>query len=103
MQGVERSPGSGSEPRVGFTVTKKVGGAVERNRIRRRLREVVRLTPDLSMKSTHDYVIVARRSVLQVRCEALAEGLRLAFRKLSGRPSHGRTSGWVQGTHANTK
>ena len=31
--------------RVGFTVSKKVGGAVERNRVRRRLREVVRLSP----------------------------------------------------------
>ena len=31
--------------RVGFTVSKKVGDAVERNRVRRRLREVVRLSP----------------------------------------------------------
>ena len=31
--------------RVGFTVSKKVGNAVERNRVRRRLREVVRLSP----------------------------------------------------------
>src|SRR5262245_24555028 len=30
-------------PRVGYTVSKKVGNAVERNRVRRRLREVVRL------------------------------------------------------------
>ena len=30
--------------RVGFTVSKKVGNAVERNRVRRRLREIVRLS-----------------------------------------------------------
>ena len=32
-----------TQPRVGFTVSKKVGNAVERNRVRRRLREIVRL------------------------------------------------------------
>ena len=34
-------------PRVGFTVTKKFGGAVVRNRIRRRLKEAVRLSPQI--------------------------------------------------------
>jgi ribonuclease P protein component len=51
-------------PRVGFTVTKKHGNAVERNRMRRRLREVVRQSAGFAMKNGHDYVIVARREVL---------------------------------------
>ncbi|TIW67555.1 MAG: ribonuclease P protein component, partial [Mesorhizobium sp.] len=34
--------GDGLSPRVGYTVTKKVGNAVVRNRVRRRLREAVR-------------------------------------------------------------
>jgi ribonuclease P protein component len=49
--------------RVGFTVTKKVGNAVERNRIRRRLRAAV---ADLRpfMRGGFDYVVVARRPAL---------------------------------------
>lgn len=62
-------------PRVGFTVTKKHGNAVERNRMRRRLREAVRLKAAFAMKPGHDYVIVARREVLGVPFDRLAKML----------------------------
>jgi len=52
--------------RVGFTVTKKHGNAVERNRMRRRLKEAVRHSAAFAMKPGHDYVIVARREILTV-------------------------------------
>ena len=71
-------------PRVGFTVTKKVGNSVERNRIKRRLREVVRVTPNLGVHPTHDYVIIARRPVISASFAALAAGLRAALRKVHG-------------------
>jgi ribonuclease P protein component len=63
-------------PRVGFTVSKQVGNAVERNRVRRRLREIVRLsavsaaeaadepTTGAGLRSGHDYVLVGRRAAL---------------------------------------
>ena len=51
-------------PRFGLTVTKKVGHAVERSRIRRRLKEALRHAPNLPAQSGHDYVIVARTDVL---------------------------------------
>ena len=50
--------------RVGFTVSKKVGNAVERNRVRRRLREIVRLKADGAFRPGHDYVLVGRRAAL---------------------------------------
>ena len=50
--------------RVGFTVSKKVGNAVERNRVRRRLREVVRLSTALTRPTGHDYVLIGRRAAL---------------------------------------
>ena len=50
--------------RVGFTVTKKNGNAPERNRIRRRLREVVRRTDSMALRPHHDYVLVGRRAAL---------------------------------------
>lgn len=51
-------------PRVGFTVTKKNGNAVIRNRIKRRLKEAVRVNVADDMAAGTDYVIVARRDAL---------------------------------------
>ena len=63
------------EPRVGFTVTKKHGNAVERNRMRRRLKEAVRVNDGFAMKPGHDYVIVARRDLLTAPFARIAEQL----------------------------
>lgn len=54
----------GEAPRVGYTVTKKVGNAVVRNRVRRRLKEAVRTYAAADMERSHDYVIVGREDVL---------------------------------------
>lgn len=62
-------------PRVGFTVTKRQGNSVERNRMRRRIKEAVRLTAGFDMKPGHDYVVVARRDALQAPFSALASAL----------------------------
>ena len=56
--------GDGAAARVGFTVTKKVGNAVVRNRIRRRLKEAVRVHVAGDMQPGNDYVIVGREEVL---------------------------------------
>ncbi|KEC54730.1 ribonuclease P protein component [Bartonella koehlerae] len=50
--------------RVGFTVTRKNGNAVKRNRIKRRLREAVRVGLTNDMEAGTDYVIVAHQDVL---------------------------------------
>jgi ribonuclease P protein component len=52
--------------RVGFTVSRQVGNAVERNRVRRRLRELVRLASADAFRSGYDYVLVGRRAALQL-------------------------------------
>ncbi len=46
--------------RVGFTCSKKVGNAVARNRAKRRLREIARLTLPAHGKPGHDYVLIGR-------------------------------------------
>lgn len=52
-------------PRFGFTVSKRTAkSAVERNRIRRRLREAVRLVAEKDAEAGHDYVIIGRTQAL---------------------------------------
>nr|WP_226580074.1 ribonuclease P protein component [Acuticoccus sediminis] len=67
-----------SGPRVGFTVTKKVGNAVVRNRIKRRLRAIASEIHD-EFDSATDYVIVARREALGEPFADLGEELRQAL------------------------
>ena len=57
--------------RVGFTLTKKVGNAVVRNRARRRLREAVRLAGDLPAQAGYDYVVIGRIDAVRVPFAAL--------------------------------
>ena len=72
--------------RVGFTVTKRVGGAVERNRIRRRLREAVRLASPSPMRPGHDYVLVGRRAALDAPFERIKEEFDRALRRVHAAP-----------------
>jgi len=74
--------------RVGFTVSKKVGTAVERNRVRRRLREAVRRSASHHMRSGHDYVLVGRRAALTVDFARLTGDLEQSLARLHVR--HGR-------------
>lgn len=77
-----------TEPRVGFTVTKRQGNSVERNRMRRRLREAVRLSAGFAMKPGHDYVIVARRDALNTDFAVLEN---LLIERIEGRAKNGRS------------
>ncbi len=67
--------------RVGFTVTKKVGNAVVRNRVKRRLREAVRLSATADMAPDSDYVIVGRRDVLGAPFTAIQAELKRRTRR----------------------
>jgi ribonuclease P protein component len=64
LQMAMRDEKSLGAPRFGFTVTKKVAGAVGRNRIRRRLKEALRVSGALAARPGRDYVFVARRAAL---------------------------------------
>jgi ribonuclease P protein component len=68
--------------RVGFTVTKKVGNAVERNRVRRRLREMVRLSATGPLQAGHDYVLIGRRTALQWPFERLMQEFDKALHRI---------------------
>jgi ribonuclease P protein component len=67
--------------RFGFTVSKKVGNAVERNRVRRRLREIVRLNGAGRIQAGHDYVLVGRRAALVLPFERIKQDFDSAIRR----------------------
>ena len=60
--------------RFGFTVSKKVGGAVVRNRVRRRLKEIIRLNRHAFPKR-HCFVIIARPEAAQADYASLKSDL----------------------------
>jgi ribonuclease P protein component len=68
--------------RVGFTVTKKNGTATERNRIRRRLREVVKRLDCVAMRPHSDYVLVGRRAALTRDFVDMVDDLRTALGRI---------------------
>ena len=86
--------------RVGFTVTKKNGTATERNRIRRRLRELVKRLDVITMRPHSDYVLVGRRAALTRDFAAMLEDLRGALGRLDrprSNPDGGRDGGGGSG------
>jgi ribonuclease P protein component len=72
--------------RVGFTVTRKNGTATERNRIRRRLRELVKRLDVISMRPHSDYVLVGRRAALNRDFAIMLDDLHLALHRLDRQP-----------------
>lgn len=84
------------EPRIGFTVTRKLGNAVVRNRIKRRLREAVRVASGLDLRHGHDYVFIGRAATLAQDFKDLMGDIVFATQRLNdgkGDPprSRGRT------------
>jgi len=67
--------------RIGFTVTKKLGNAVTRNRIRRRLRAAAgQALPDL-VQDGHDYVLIGRQGTISRDFGALKGDLASALKR----------------------
>jgi ribonuclease P protein component len=75
-----------SAPRVGFTATRKLGNAVVRNRVKRRLREVARLGLAPAAKPGYDYVLIGRAGTLDRPFDLLQSDLASALKRLNRMP-----------------
>lgn len=73
----------GQAVRVGFTVTKKLGGAVVRNRIRRRLREAARALLPVVGEEGCDYVLIARSAAETQKYADLLDDMKRALLSLA--------------------
>jgi ribonuclease P protein component len=76
--------GGADFPRVGFTVGRALGGAVQRNRIRRRLREAVRLRL-AQLAAPVDVVVHPRKSALKAQFTELLGEIGRAFEVITQR------------------
>jgi ribonuclease P protein component len=98
LQARQRQAGEGSSrqfdpklARFGFTATKTLGGAVVRNRARRRLKEAVRLTGESHAIEGYDYVLIARSGTVQRPFTELIKDLERALSKVhEGKPAKKR-------------
>lgn len=88
MQARER--GDDGAVRIGLTVSKKQGNAVERNRIRRRLRAAVRDALPRAGRPGFDYVVVARRAVISARFDDIIRDLERGIARLHAGGRHKR-------------
>jgi len=75
-----RAEEEAAELRLGVSVGRKVGGAVERNRIKRALREAF-WSLEAELPEAHDFVLVARPDIAALWEREGAEGIRTALRE----------------------
>jgi len=76
-----RAEGDGSEPRLGVSVGRRVGGAVERNRMKRLLREAFWATAE-DVRAGHDFVIVARPAAAELARQGAEEAIEAELREV---------------------
>jgi ribonuclease P protein component len=103
-----RRRADGKAIRVGFTVSKQVGNAVKRNRVRRRLREIVRLTAagaaagaagvrsgsgGSGLRPGHDYVLIGRRTALAAPFGAMLRSFEAALSRIHAADAGGTGAG----------
>ncbi len=87
-----REPIEEDEVRVGFTVSRKVGNAIKRNRARRRLRAAAtEVLPELGRPGC-DYVLIGRARTLDRPYAELVEDLRQALGRVGGKQGRSRRS-----------
>lgn len=84
-------------PRFGFTITKKIGNAVVRNRIRRRLKAALTPLSAQLAAATHDYVVIARQPAFDIPFATLQKDLERALQRVhhAGAARDGRRAGRV--------
>ncbi|MDG0988302.1 MAG: ribonuclease P protein component [Yoonia sp.] len=83
LQARKRTEGEATGIRVGYTCSKKVGNAVARNRAKRRLREVARMTLPKLGRNGWDYVLVGRNTTTgSIPFDDLLRDMRRAIAKV---------------------
>lgn len=91
------TPEGGAAIRFGMTVTKKIGNAVTRNRVRRRFRALAHELLPLAGRAGHDYVLIARAGCLTRSYADLRKDLEVALSRVHREKPAGSTANKRQG------
>ena len=83
--------GQETEIRIGYTASRKVGGSVQRNRARRRLRAVVHDVMNAMAMPGHEFVLIARANTLTRSYDGLLADIRRALGKVDALKQEART------------
>jgi ribonuclease P protein component len=78
-------PNAQGRDRLGIIASRRIGGAVQRNRAKRRLRELFRHRPGSAALATYDIVAIPRRESIDAAFAALEADFHAALQKLRGR------------------
>ena len=85
-----KSSSCAGPPRFGFTVTKRIGNAVTRNFVRRRMKEAIRELAKDNARPGYDYVVIAKSAILACGYEQLTRDLKTALERVHQSPSRSR-------------
>ncbi len=75
-----------TQPRIGYTASKKVGNAVTRNRVKRRLRALAREVLQPKVQPSLDYVLVGRHTTITRPWSRLVQDLETAIERTQRNP-----------------
>jgi len=77
--------GDDAQPRLGITVTKKIGNAVIRNRMKRRFRALAQqMLPDLGQRGI-DYILIGRAGGIEREFAEMRSDLKRGLKKVNGK------------------
>jgi len=82
LQAMPQKPGLNETPRVGFTCSKKVGKAVQRNRARRRLVHAARDVMSQNAQPGFDYVVIGRSATVDASYDDIVRDLASALKSV---------------------
>jgi ribonuclease P protein component len=80
------------DTRIGFTVSKKIGNSVVRNRVKRRIKEIVRKNLK-SIKEGYDIILIPKKNVSEINHKELENAIFHIFKLANVLKNQGENNG----------